>query len=126
MARAFGWFVLALLLASCASAPSARPGTGFTGYVLVGPTCPVERLNSPCPPHPLSATIIIRDGQGSEVARVQSGTDGHFKVDLLPGTYTLIGLDVNNSALPRPIPTTATVTRGSYTQVTVEYDSGIR
>ena len=91
-----------------------------------GPTCPVERINSPCPPHPLAATIVVRDAGGHEVARTHSGADGHFKLDVAPGTYTVVGLTIGSGMLPRPIPTTATVTAGSYTTVNVEYDSGIR
>jgi hypothetical protein len=60
------------------------------------------------------------------VARTHSGADGHFKLDVAPGTYTVVGLTTGSSMLPRPIPTTVTVTAGSYATVTVEYDSGIR
>jgi hypothetical protein len=84
------------------------------------------RINSPCPPHPLAATIVVRDAAGHEVARTHSGSDGHFKVDVAPGTYTVVGLNINSSMLPRPIATTVTVSSGSYASVIVEYDSGIR
>jgi hypothetical protein len=33
---------------------------------------------------------------------------------------------VGSSFLPRPIPTSVTVTAGTYTVVNVQYDSGIR
>jgi hypothetical protein len=86
----------------------------------------VERLNSPCPPRPLAATIVVRDGNGMEVTRFHSGADGRFKVNLAAGSYTLLGLTVGSSFLPRPIPTSVTVTQGTYASVTVQYDSGIR
>jgi len=116
---------LAMALAACGAQP-AKSGTGIQGIVQVGPTCPVERINSPCPPHPIAATIVVRDGNGAEVTRFRSGADGRFKVDLAPGTYTLVGLTVGSSFLPRPIPTSVTVTQGTYASVNVEYDSGIR
>ncbi len=116
---------LAMALAACGAQP-AQSGTGIQGIVQVGPTCPVERINSPCPPHPIAATIVVRDGNGAEVTRFRSGADGRFKVDLAPGTYTLVGLTVGSSFLPRPIPTSVTVTQGMYASVNVEYDSGIR
>jgi hypothetical protein len=116
---------IGLGLAAC-GASAAQPGTGVQGIVQVGPTCPVERLNSPCPPHPLAATIIVRDRNGAEVTRFRSGADGRFKVDLAPGTYTLLGLTVGSSFLPRPIPTSVTVSQGAYASAIVEYDSGIR
>jgi hypothetical protein len=126
MKRVFLVIILTLSIAACGSQPAAQPGTGIQGMVQVGPTCPVERINSPCPPHPLAATVVVRDATGAEVARFHSGADGRFKVDLRPGTYRLSGLTIGSSSLPRPIPTSVTVTQGTYTSVSVEYDSGIR
>ena len=117
--------MLSLALAACGG-PSAAPGTGIQGMVQVGPTCPVERINSPCPPHPIAATIVVRDATGAEVTRFHSGADGRFKGDLKPGTYSLVGLTIGASSLPRPIPTSVTVSQGTYISVNVEYDSGIR
>jgi hypothetical protein len=126
MKRIFTAIVVTLAMAACGNQPAAPSGTGIQGMVQSGPTCPVERINSPCPPHPLAATVVVRDAASHEVARTHSGADGHFKLDVAPGTYTVVGLTVGSSMLPRPIPTTATVIAGSYTTVTVEYDSGIR
>ena len=126
MKRTFTAVAVTLAIAACGSQPAAPAGTGIQGVVQSGPTCPVERINSPCPPHPLAATIVVRDAAGHEVARTHSGADGHFKLDVAPGTYTVVGLTIGSGMLPRPIPTTATVNAGSYTTVTVEYDSGIR
>jgi len=126
MKRTFTAIAVTLAIAACGSQPAAPAGTGIQGVVQSGPTCPVERINSPCPPHPLAATIVVRDAGGHEVARTHSGADGHFKLDVEPGTYTVVGLTIGSGMLPRPIPTTATVNVGSYTTVNVEYDSGIR
>jgi hypothetical protein len=118
---------LSAVLAACgAQAAPPPPGTGIQGMVQAGPTCPVERINSPCPPRPMAATVVVRDAGGAEITRFQSGADGHFKVDLRPATYTLVGLPIGSSGLPRPIPTSVVVSAGSYTAVTVQYDSGIR
>src|SRR5947209_17066686 len=99
----FPYTTLFRSIAACGT-PAAQPGTGIQGSVQVGPTCPVERINSPCPPHPMAATVVVRSGNGAEVTRFHSGPDGRFKVDLAPGSYTLIGLTVGSSFLPRPIP----------------------
>lgn len=117
--------VMTLVIAAC-GAQATQPGAGIQGIVEVGPTCPVERINSPCPPHPLAATVVVRDASGAEVTRFHSGSDGHFRVDLQPGTYAIVGLTTGSSFLPRPIATTATVVAGTYTTVNVQYDSGIR
>jgi hypothetical protein len=128
MNRMLAAIMVTLAIAACGTpaGPPSPPGTGIQGVVESGPTCPVERINSPCPPRPLAATVVVRNAAGHEVARATSGADGHFKVDVAPGTYTVVGLNINSSMLPRPIPTTVTVTTGSYVSVNVEYDSGIR
>jgi hypothetical protein len=118
-------FALALSMAACGT-PAAQPGTGIQGTVQAGPTCPVERIDSPCPPHPLAATVVVRDASGAEVTRFHSGADGRFKVDLAAGSYTVVGLNIGSSFLPRPIPTSVTVTQGTYASINVQYDSGIR
>ncbi len=128
MKRLIASIALSIALAACGAAPAqpAPAGTGIQGVVQVGPTCPVERIDSPCPPPPLSATVIVRDMAGQEVTRVHSAADGHFKVDVAPGTYTVVGLNIGSSTLPRPIPTSVTVILGTYVTIDVEYDSGIR
>lgn len=117
---------LGLFVAGCGTSPGVTANSGIQGIVEVGPTCPVERLNSPCPPHPLAATVVVRNSAGSEVMRFQSAANGHFKVALMPGSYTLVGLPIGSGFLPRPIPSSATVVAGTFTTVNVEYDSGIR
>ena len=121
-ALALGW-----ALAGCASsAAAATADTGVTGVVTVGPTCPVERINSPCPPRRAAAAVIVSDQSGVEVTRFVSGTDGSFKVQLKPGRYTLVGTSNSPGGLPRPIPVNVVVVAGSFTVVNVEFDSGIR
>ncbi|HEY9287384.1 MAG TPA: hypothetical protein VIT43_05110 [Candidatus Dormibacteraeota bacterium] len=126
MARLIAIIAAVLMLAGCGAAQSAPAGTGIQGMVVVGPTCPVERLNSPCPPHPLAATVVIRNSNDVEVARVTSGRDGRFQVDLPAGSYTLVGQPINGNPFPRPTSVAAVVQSGRYTAVTVTYDSGIR
>src|SRR5207237_5027505 len=107
MTRVMLSIAIALAIAACGT-PAAQPGTGIQGMVQIGPTCPVERINSPCPPHPLAATVVVRDAAGAELARFTSGADGRFKVNLRPGTYGLTGLTIGSSPMPRPIPTSVT------------------
>ena len=125
MKRVLASITLSIALAAC-GAQAAQPGTGIQGIVEMGPTCPVERINSPCPPHPIAATVVVRDAAGREVTRFNAAADGHFKVDLAPGSYSIVGLNIGSSGFPRPIPTSLTVPSGTYTSINVEYDSGIR
>ena len=127
MKQALGALVLAWALAGCGShAPAATIASGVEGLVTIGPTCPVERINSPCPPRPIAATVIVRDSSGADVTRFVSGADGKFKVQLKPGRYTLVGTSNGSSGLPRPIPVNVVVVAATFATVNVEFDSGIR
>jgi len=114
-----------LLAATCDNNPPPT-NSGIEGTVTIGPMCPVERPDSPCPDQPYAATIVIEDDQGVEVARAQSGADGRFRVDLPPGRYTLVPQSPNGAQLPYGAEQQVEVRAGEYTHVDVQYDSGIR
>lgn len=100
--------------------------TGINGQITLGPTTPVCRVGVPCS-RPISATLAITDVAGRAIVPVTSGTDGRFRVDLPPGTYTLTPLPMQAGALyPRAMPVTVAVTAGAYVQADVRYDTGLR
>lgn len=115
---------LTLLLLACArsSSPSAPP-TGIYGTVTAGPTCPVERADSPCPPRPWSGTVRATDRSGKSYD-VETDAQGNYSLALPPGTYEVV--PVTESALPRGIPTTATVAEGPKQLLDLQLDTGIR
>jgi hypothetical protein len=125
------WFLVAVAGAGCAG-PSATatgaPDTGIGGTATAGPVCPVEK-NPPdpnCAPRPVAgATIVVRDGSGSQVAVAISGSDGRYFASLPPGDYVLDPQPVQGllgTAPKQP----ATVVAGTITEVPLEYDTGIR
>lgn len=99
-------------------------GTGAYGYVMAGPTCPVERPDRPCPPRPVSETITVRTASGATVASTHSDAHGRYAIDLTPGTYTLVV--ATGSILPRCPDTRVTVNPGSATRADISCDTGIR
>lgn len=99
-------------------------GSGVQGRVTVGPTCPVERIGSPCPDRPYQTTVVALDASGNEVARTASGPDGAFELELEPRSYVLT--ELVPGVFPRPSRTPVAVQAGRYTQVTLRLDSGIR
>jgi len=108
--------------------PSVEPHAGIAGRVLAGPTCPVERV----PPDPACAqrgivgAVIVVTGGGAEVARVTSGLDGTYAVQLPPGTYTLTPQPVQGLLGVAP-PAQATIpAEGDGPTVDFTYDTGIR
>ncbi len=67
------------------------PNGALEGKVNIGPFCPVERLNSPCPVPPSaysSRQVLVYQNDGKTViARVAIGSDGHYSLSLAPGNY---------------------------------------
>jgi hypothetical protein len=122
---------LAVLLVGCARvAPTGRPvsttaGSGIQGTVLLGPRCPVQRLDSPCPDLPIAARIVVTDAMGGTVITTQSGTDGRFSIPLPAGAYTVTATRLDAPTFGgKPVPVSVTVDR--FTTVQLQVDTGIR
>ncbi len=114
--------IVLLLAYGCASSSAAKPGSGITGRVLIGPTCPVERSGQSCVRPYGGAVLIVGAVRGRRVASVRAGTSGYFRVRLAAGRYLLKGA----AGLPRLAPVKVIVHRGRFTKVTLTFDSGIR
>ena len=116
---------LVLLMGGCESGfagPNANQG--IEGIVLIGPQCPVASAETPCPDLPFEASIEVRTREGLRVTGTRSGEDGRFRVGLLPGFYTLHP----ESGDPFPVATDqeVVVLDDAFTEVTVNFDTGIR
>ena len=123
---------LAMLLAGCDAVlgPLDSPGptpihSGVRGIVLISPTCAVVRAAaSPCI-EPYVAQLVILDSEGSVVSTVTSGSDGRFEIPLAPGDYTIQPVP-GGEPLPNAPAVSVSVVDDSYTDVEVDYDTGIR
>lgn len=122
---------LCLVLVACTpqaspAPPSAPPLTsGIRGIVLLGPTCAAQpAYASPCIT-PYATELVILDDNGNKVATVSSGDDGHFEIALPPGDYT-IQPTPGPDGVPSGTPVPVTVLDDDYTDVEVDYDTGIR
>ena len=105
------------------------PPSGIKGTVLLGPTCPIEASpgdNNPVPClTPYAATLVVLDDQGVKVATVVSGPDGKFQVNLQPGDY-VVTPSTGTDSYPIAQPQSVSVSVGVYTEIQVNYDTGIR
>ncbi|MFI2203222.1 hypothetical protein ACH47Z_21040 [Streptomyces sp. NPDC020192] len=109
-----------------AGSPHAS-GSGIQGRTMVDGGCPVVRRHSPCPDRPLRARVTITSGDHSKkVTETTSGTDGHFRIALPPGTYAVRPANLTGAVDPIARPVTVTVTDGRFTTVVIHFDSGIR
>src|SRR6266540_5182449 len=119
--------ILLLFLVACAGrGPSTTGDTGIRGTVLLGPTCPVETLESPCPDRPLADVEIHVLQGGDVVATVRSDGEGRFAVALDPGRYEVQAVVEEGGPGMSAKPVDVSVTSGAFTDVSVPVDSGIR
>jgi hypothetical protein len=119
-----------LILASCGAAPPSAtssqrptPQSGISGVTVAEPQCPVQTEGNPCPPRPVSVDIDVQDPTGRHVAGFTSDQDGHFRLPLAPGDYTLL---TTNPHKPLLKPQKVTVHAGQFTELHLLLDTGIR
>ncbi len=91
----------------------------------LGPTCPVENAASPCPDRPFQGDVVATASDGSTTT-VSTDAQGRFTMNLRAGTYVAVAVSPSGSGPPTPVPQTVQVRTGSYAQVTLEVDTGIR
>jgi hypothetical protein len=113
-----------LLLATCSINNPAPRGSGIQGQVLIGPMCPVAQQGQECADQPHQATLTINSRNGGTIAQVQTDAQGRFQIPLAPGEYILHPESPN--VMPFAGDQLFVVETGQYTQITVNYDSGIR
>jgi len=124
--RPWHGFAIVLTLSACGGDDLLGPDAaqGIEGIVLLGPQCPVQSLEDPCPDLPYEAWIEVRRASGGSVTRIRSGEDGRFRVGLRPGQYVLDP----ESGNPFPIASEleVQVDEGAYAEVIISFDTGIR
>jgi hypothetical protein len=94
---------------------------------MVDGGCLATRNASPCPDKPLSARLtVLRPGSRTTVASAISDADGHFRIPLAAGRYTLHPANLTGSPVPAAVPVDVEVQPHRYTTVDVSFDSGVR
>jgi hypothetical protein len=113
------------LLSACGtSAGGPRSASGaVTGVVYAAPSCPTERVNSPCPPRPVAGAEVVAFQSQHRRGATHTGNDGRFRLDLDFGHYTIRATNAGGYGS-----TTTTEVDISASRVSVELtvDSGIR
>lgn len=119
-----------LIVVSCGDQPpAAEADSGLMGVVHLGPQCPAENSQDRCDDQTAAlVTVIVFDqlpGEayvaGTEVARTTTAADGTFMVALAPGQYVVTAEAGMSCELMD-----ARVARGTYVEVDVPCDTGIR
>jgi len=131
------WIVVVtglLLLSACGEQDSSGEepragGSGVTGSVLLGPQCPVETVDDPCPDQPAAHVIVTVSEQlpgeayaaGEEVARGRTDAAGAFRIEVPPGEY-VVTAEAGMSCELMDV----RVAEGEYAAMDVPCDTGIR
>lgn len=101
--------------------------SGIEGQAVISPTHPGPVRQGESDSAPYKTTIVIWNaGNNREVARVDTGADGRFRVVLPPGTYRVGPPPRSGRFLPRAGEETVTVAEGKFAHVTISFDSGMR
>ena len=108
-------------------ATSTTSGSGVSGTVSLGPTCPVQRI----PPDPTcadkpyaTAVVVYRAGSKSPLMMGNSDATGAFSFSLQPGSYTLAVS--NGTTIPHCTPVNIKIIANTYATTTISCDTGIR
>jgi len=114
---------LLLALIACGRTSGPASSSGIFGTVTAGPTCPVERVGSPCPPAPWVGTVRATDdtGQGTETRTDESG---NYTLTLEPGRYEVVA--VTDGGPPTGQPVMIDVPAGPPIRLDLTVDTGIR
>src|SRR3989344_2112098 len=100
--------------------------SGIHVMVTIGPTCPVMRFppDYQCADRPYKADFKITKKNSLFPKTVSSGSDGILNAELSPGEYVISSLGKN--MMPSLSPVEFMVTEGKITELTLQFDSGIR
>ena len=123
MQRKIVIFVL-LFLSACSAVRPEPVNSGIEGQVFIGPICPVVQEGQECPDRSYQAALSVTSLKGKRIVQIQTDEDGRFRIPLEPGEYILHPESPNQ--LPFASDQNVTVENGTFTQVIVNYDSGIR
>jgi hypothetical protein len=115
---------LAITLSACSSIDPTPTDSGVEGQIFIGPMCPVEQEGQECPDQPYQATLTVNSTDGGKIVQVQTDENGKFRIPLAPGEYILH--PESPSVMPFASDQSFIVEVGIYTEIIVNYDSGIR
>jgi hypothetical protein len=100
--------------------------SGIEMHVTQEPICPgpIRAGDTSCQDGPFQAIITVLDANNNQITQFKTDVDGYFKIPLSPGSYILH--PESGIPLPTARDQTVFVTAGQFTQVLIQYDTGIR
>ena len=101
----------------------------LSGNVTIGPNCPVEQSNNPCPTPPgayATRKVQVYDATQSRLLHnVDIDQQGTYLINLAPGDY-VVDLKPNGIDKSPDVPAKITIRANLVTKVDIRIDTGIR
>lgn len=101
----------------------------LSGNVTIGPNCPVEQPDNPCPPPPgayAARKVEVYDAARTKLLHtVDIDSQGTYLINLAPGDYVV---DLKPNGLDRSVdvPAKITIRANLVTKVDIRIDTGLR
>gem|GEM_PF-395926 len=101
----------------------------LAGIVTIGPNCPVQHVEQPCPTPPsaygMRKVLLFDEARTKQLYTIDIDSHGAYLIDLVPGRYAV---DLQRSGVDRSaqVPTVVTITANGITQLDIDIDTGIR
>ena len=125
----------AVLFVACGShhsptAPDTSTALGrLSGTVTIGPNCPVEQVNNPCPTPPeayAARKVLVYDAAHTTMLHtVDIDSQGLYLIDLPAGNY-VVDLKKNGIDRSGDVPAPVTIQANAVTTHNISIDTGIR
>ena len=115
--------------AACPSQSPTSSKSGIRGHVLLGPTCPVEKIppDPNCADKPYKTNLVLTSADQSYViAQFSSDENGKFSIETDPGEYQIRSAAAANILPYCSSSGTIKVTAHTYTSAAISCDTGIR
>ncbi len=118
---------LATLSLSCQAMDSPEAdSSGIEGQVLRVNAKPGPIRQGEPTEVPFSATFRVLDADGNEVLTFTTDEEGHFKITLPPGEYTIVPAENAPVFRPEAQKKTVTVPKDAVAEVRLVFDAGMR
>jgi hypothetical protein len=114
------------VLSGCALTGASDPelAATITGRVEQGPTCPVETLNSSCPPAPAVGATVTVLLEGEVITSTTTDADGRFELGAPAGVVEVRAESAEG--IPSQDSETFTLDAGDDVEAVFLLDTGIR
>ncbi len=110
--------------------PSTSATSTLKGKVSIGPICPVERIDVPCPVPPEAYAsrefLVLSSDRSKTITRFHANASGTYIVTLPPGTYVVVPAKTGIGNMSKDLPATITIKGGETSHLDISVDTGIR